>query len=165
MNEILKKYTKEEIEKLALKQVECEEVFSEETLKIEKIDKEYKKHNQTAVINALANGSMIAIFIGIILNSESNIADFDTDTIIDIFDDLTIKLSLLPKSEILIGVYSKMFDGLNLIIEKIGLVGLVLATKSIKFVMNSTKDVRKSIQLKNELVYLEEQLKEKEFTK
>lgn len=165
MNDILKKYTQEEIEKLALKQLENKEFSSEVTLKIEKIDKEYKKHNRTAVINALANGSMIAIFVGIILNSESNIADFDTDAVMNIFDDLTVKLSILPKSEILIGVYSKMFDGLNLIIEKMGLVGFILATKSIKFVMSSVKDVRKSIQLKNELLYLEEQLKEKEFTK
>lgn len=165
MNDILKSYTQKEIEELALKQLETENVVTQEILKIERIDKEYKKHNRNAVLNALANGSMIAVFIGIILNSNSNIANFGTDDILNIFNDLSDKLSILPKSEILIGVYSKMFNCLNLIIEKIGLIGIILANKSIKFVIKSVGDIRKSQQLKSELLYLKEQLKEKEFTK
>lgn len=165
MNDILKSYTQKEIEELALKQLETENVVTQEILKIERIDKEYKKHNRNAVLNALANGSMIAVFIGIILNSNSNIANFGTDDILNIFNDLSDKLSILPKSEILIGVYSKMFNCLNLIIEKIGLIGIILANKSIKFVIKSVGDIRKSQQLKSELLYLKKQLKEKEFTK
>ncbi len=70
--------------------------------------------------------------------------------------------SNLPKSDALIAVYTKMFDGINYIIDKIGLMGIILASKSIKFILTSVKDVRKSLLIKNELNELKNKLENKE---
>ena len=55
-----------------------------------------------------------------------------------------------------------MFDGINYIIEKIGLMGIVLATKSIKFILTSVKDARKTLKMKQELRELKESIEEME---
>ena len=153
MNEILKDYSKEEIEALALKQLEVEENENIE-LKVTKIDKEYKKHNKRAVIKAIINASTIILFAAVILNSESSLSRFGTEDISDLINSITSNLEFLPFSEIINGVYAKMFEILNSIIDKIGIMGIVLASKSIKFVLSSFKDTKKSIDMKKEMEVL-----------
>ena len=156
MNDILKEYTKEEIEALAIKQIENNNLEENSTLKIIKIDKEYKKHNRQAVTRAIINGSIILLCAGIVLSSNSNISSFGTEELKNIFDSFTQSVSNLPlpKSDLLVAIYTKMFDGINYIIEKIGLMGIVLATKSIKFVLSSVKDTRQTLKMKKELLDL-----------
>lgn len=162
MNEILNGYTQEEIEELAIKQLEVED--ENLTLKIEKIDKDYKKFNKKAVMKAILNGSIILAFSGIVLSSDSKISEFGTEDLTNIFNRLTEVVSYLPKSDILISLYAKMFDGINFMIDKMGLMGLVLATKSIKFVLSTIKDTKKSLEMRRELLELEAKLNNKEKT-
>lgn len=156
MKEILQNYTKEEIEALALKQLENEN--NEEILKVEKIDKEYKKHNKRAVMRAIINGSMIMIFSGIIMNSEADLASFGTEDISNIIDSITSNLEFLPGSEIINYVYAKMFEGLNKLIDQIGIMGLIIASRSIKFVLSSFKDTKKSLDMKKEIQILKDKI-------
>ncbi len=160
MNDILKNYSKEEIEELAIKELENE---SDQTIfKITKIDKEYKKHNKQAVTRAIVNGTIILLCAGIVLSSDSNFSNFETKDLSNMFDTITEMVSNLPKSDVLIAVYAKMFDGINYIIDKIGLIGIILALKSIKFILMSVKDVRKSLLIKTELNELKNKLENKE---
>ena len=156
MNEILNGYTEEEIEELAIKQINFEN--EEITLKIENIDKEYKKHNKKTVSKAILNGSLILIISGIVLNSNSAISEFGTEDLNEVFDKLTNAVSFLPQSDLLISIYARMFDGLNIIIDKVGIVGLILATKAIKFVLSIIKDTKKGLCMKKELLELEAKL-------
>lgn len=77
MKDILDGYSKEEIEALAIKQLESNNK-EEDILKIEKIDKEYKRHNSKTVTKAIINGATIFLCIAIVLNSDSNISNFGT---------------------------------------------------------------------------------------
>ena len=149
MNDILKNYSQEEIEELAIKELENENNAA--TFKITKIDKEYKKHNKQAITRAIINGTIILLCTGIVLGSDSNLSDFGTEDLTNIFNNITEMATNLPKSDILVATYAKMFDGINYIIDKIGLIGIILASKSIKFILTSVRDVKKSIAIKNEL--------------
>jgi len=160
MDDILKGYSKKEIEELAVKQLKSEE--ENISYKIVEIDKKYKKHNKQAVINATKNAAVILVFIGIVLNSETNISNIGTDELSNVFDNVIKFAEKLPKSDILVTVYTGLFEGLNQIIEKIGLMGMILATKSVKFITTTLKDSRKSIKIKKELEELEEKLTNKE---
>lgn len=164
MNDILKNYTQEEIEALAIKQIENNNLEENSTLKIIEIDKEYKKHNRQAVKRAIFNGSVILLCVWIVLNSNSNISSFGTEDLKNIFDSFTQLVSNLPlpKSDLLAAFYAKMFDGINYIIEKIGLMGIVLATKSIKFILSSVKDTRQTLKMKQELLDLKESIEKME---
>lgn len=160
MNDILKNYSQEEIEELAIKELENEN--NQTKFKITKIDKEYKKHNKQAITRAIVNGTIILLCVGIVLSSDSNLSNFGTEDLSNIFNNITEMASNLPKSDILVAVYAKMFDRINYIIDKIGLMGIILASKSIKFILTSVKDVRKSTLIKNELNELKNKLENKE---
>ena len=142
MNDILKNYPQEKIEELAIKELENED--NQTTFRITKIDKEYKKHNKQAITKAIVNGTIILLCAGVVLSSDSNLSNFGTEDLSSIFNNITEMASNLPKSEVLVAVYTRMFDGINYIIDKIGLMGIMLASKSIKFVQTSVKEVRKS---------------------
>lgn len=72
-------------------------------------------------------------------------------------------VSFLPKNEILIATYTKLFDGVNQIIDKLGLMGIVLANKSIHFLLSTIKDTKKSFKIKRELLDLKAIIDEKEY--
>lgn len=160
MNDILKNYSQEDIEELAIKELENEN--NQTTFKIVKIDKEYKKHNKQAITRAIFNGTIILLCAGIVLGSDSNLSNFGTEDLSNIFNNMTEIASTLSKSDILVAVYTKMFDGINYIIDKIGLMGVILASKSIKFVLSSVRDVKKSLVIKKELNELKNKLENKE---
>ncbi|MCI8347736.1 MAG: hypothetical protein HFJ12_07345 [Bacilli bacterium] len=100
----------------------------------------------------------------VVLNSDSNISNFGTEDLTNIFDNISKSISYLPKSDVLVAVYSKLFEGINYIIDKIGLMGIVLATKSIKFVLSTVKDTRQTLKMKRELLDLKQSIEEKEKT-
>ena len=160
MNDILKNYTQEEIEELALKSLETE--ATETTLQITKIDKDYKKHNQQAVTRAIMNGATILVCASIVLSSDSNLSSFGTEDLANLFHQITEIASYLPKSDILVAVYTKLFDGVSAIIDKIGLVGILLACKSINFILTSVKDIKKTFIMKEELKELKQKLEQQE---
>lgn len=164
MNDILKDYSQEEIEALAIKQLESNGFEENTSLKITNIDKEYKKHNKQAITKAIINGSIILLCAGVVLSSDSNLSSFGTEDLTKVFDNITKSASSLPKSDVLVAVYTKMFEGINYIIDKIGLIGIVLATKSIKFVLSTVKDTRKTLKMKKELLNLKKSIEEKEIT-
>lgn len=160
MNDRLKNYSQEEIEELAIKELENEK--SETTFKITKIDKEYKKHNKQAVRTAIVNGTMILLCTGVVLGSDSNLSNFGTEDLLNIFNNIIEIAPSFPKSDILIGIYAKMFDGINYIIDRMGLMGIILASKSIKFILTSVGDIKKSLLIKQELNELQKKLENNE---
>lgn len=162
MKDILDGYSKEEIEALAIKQLESNNK-EEDILKIEKIDKEYKRHNSKTVTKAIINGATIFLCIAIVLNSDSNISNFGTEELSNLFNSIMDLVSFLPKNEILIATYTKLFDGVNQIIDKLGLMGIVLANKSIHFLLSTIKDTKKSFKIKKELLGLKAIIDEKEY--
>ena len=129
-------------------------------LKITKIDREYKKHNKQAVAEAIKNGTIILLCTGIVLNSDSNISNFGTQDLSNLFNSIIEFAEYLPKSELLVAFYTKTFDGINQIIDNIGLMGLILATKSVNFILSTIKDVNKTLKIKKELLQLEKKLNE-----
>lgn len=162
MNDKLKDYSQEEIEELALKQLESNDFEENTSLKIEKIDREYKKHNKKAITRAIKNGTIILMCAGVVLNSDSNIASFGTEDLRNIFDGITKTVSLLPMSEPLVAVYSKMFDGINSIIDNLGLAGIILASKAVKFVLSTAKDTKQTLKMRKELLDLKQAIGEDE---
>lgn len=164
MNDILKKYSQKEIEELVI--IGMESKITQTTFKITEIDKKYKKHNRQSVKRAIINGTIILLCVGIVLVSDSNLSDFGTEDLLNIFNNIVSiengLISNFPKSDILIAVYAKMFDGINYIIDKLGLMGIILASKSIKFILTSVRDVHKSLIIKNELNELKNKLGNKE---
>lgn len=164
MNEILKSLSQEEIESLAIKQLESPMFEDEASLKIIKVDKEYKKHNKKAVAKAIMNASIILIFAGIVISSDSNISSFGTKELSEVFDNVLNTVSFLPQSDIIVAVYTTMFEGINKTIDTIGLMGLIIAVKSVNFVLSTFKDTKQSLKIKKELTELKEKLEAKEIT-
>ncbi len=162
MNNILDDYSQEEIEALALKQLESDsdKKIEETSMSIVKIDKEYKKHNSNAVKKAVFNGSVILLCAGIFLNADPNILEFGSEDLTFLYENVINTISGLPKSDILIAVYSKMFEGINNIVDEIGIVGLVLVIKSFKFVVSTVSDGKKALKMKKELSDLTKILEE-----
>lgn len=154
--DILEGYTQEEIEELAREQLRHGTSDDNLPLQIIKIDKEYKKHNKQAVSKAIKNGVTILICAGVVLNSNSNLANFGTEELSNIFNNIIQYASYLPLSDFPIAVYTKLFEGINQVISSIGLIGILLATKSIKFLLTTLKDGKKSLELKQDLKVLEE---------
>lgn len=162
MDDVLKGYSQEEIELLAAKQLEESTLEETAALKIVKIDKEYKKHNSKAITNAIINAGVILVLTSIVFNSESNMAKFGSNDISLLFDDILNLFQKITDSELLLMIYSKTFDGLTAVIDKIGLMGLVLATKSYKMIMQTVKDTKKTLKMKKEINDLKEILDKKE---
>ncbi len=161
-NEILKDYSQEEIEALAIKQLENDDFDEDIPLKITKIDKEYKRHNTKAITKAIINGTIILTCAGIVLSSDATLSNFGTDDLMNVFDKITQSMSFLPGSDTFIAVYTKMFDGISSIIDKMGLMGIILASKSVKFVLLTIKDTKKTIKIKKELSELKKTIEEKQ---
>lgn len=156
MNDILKNYTQEEIEQLAIMAINNNEIEESVPLKIEKIDKEYKKHNNKAVTKAIFNASIIILGSYILLTTDSNVSRFSMEEINVLFEKLIELVSYLPKSELLVETYTMTFDKLSMLIEKLGIVGMLLFSKSISFILTTIKDSKKSIKIKKELSELKE---------
>lgn len=159
----LEDYTKEEIEALALKSLKTSETEEEHlNLKITNIDKEYKKHKKESVKRALKNGTAILIIVTAILNSNADISSFATEDLSILFNNISVSIidfaSYLPASDLLVIIYAKMFEGVDFVINKLGIVGLLIASKSVKFVIHSFKDTKKGAQIKAELAELKEKL-------
>lgn len=161
-NEILKDYSQEEIEALAIKQLENDDFEGDMTLKITKIDKEYKRHNTKAITKAIINGTFILICAGIVLNSDATLSNFGTDDLMNVFNKITQSISFLPGSDIISAVYTKMFDDISSIMDKMGLMGIILASKSVKFVLSTVKDTKKTVKIKKELSDLKKTIEEKQ---
>ena len=99
MNNILDDYSQEEIEALALKQLESDsdKKIEETSMSIIKIDKEYKKHNSNAVKKAIFNGSVILLCAGIFLNSDPNILEFGSEDLTFLYEnEILILLNQKP---------------------------------------------------------------------
>lgn len=156
MNDILKDYTQEEIERLAIMAINNNEIEESVPLKIEKIDKEYKKHNNKTVTKAIFNASIIILGSYILLTTDSNVSRFSMEEINVLFEKLVELVSYLPKSELLVEMYTMTFDKLTMLIEKLGIVGMLLFSKSISFILTTLKDSKKSIKMKKELSELKE---------
>lgn len=155
MKNVLLNYSQEEIEQLALKQLEIENK-EDNNLKIVKIDKEYKKHNIKSVTKALANASIILFGMSIVMNSNTNMSEININDIIDFANNMVAKLPFLSQKQedIVLGIYSKMFDGLSNVISELGLIGIILVSKSIRLVSSITKDTVNGIKMKKELEVL-----------
>lgn len=162
MNDILKNYSQDEIELLALQQLEEGTLEETATLKIVKIDKEYKKHNSKAITSAIINAGVILLLSSIVLNSESNMARFSVDDISLLFDDILNQVQKITDNELLLTIYAKMFDSVNAIIEKIGLIGLILVTRSCKLILQTVKDTKKTLKMKKELKELQQIVEKKD---
>ena len=158
MNDILKEYSQEEIEQLAIQQLENNDL--EDEAKIVKIDKEYKQHNKKAVMRAITNGFIIFVFVEIALHTDPSASKIDTDSIMNSIEKLYSAIPLINTDAIL-AVYAKMFDMMNNIIDKIGIFGMILSTKSIKFVVNTLGDTKKSIKMKKEIEELQKKIDER----
>ena len=52
------------------------------------------------------------------------------------------------QSEFVMGLYSKVFEGLSKIISELGLIGFILSIKAVKFVKSITQDTIKGIKMK-----------------
>ena len=96
------------------------------------------------------------------LSSDATLSNFVNDDFMNVFVKITQSMSFLPGSVILIAVYTKMFDGISSIIDKMGLMGIILASKSVKFVLSTIKDTKKTIKIKKELSELKKTIEEKQ---
>ncbi len=148
---MLKNYSQEEIEELATQQL------LDKKLKIVKINKEYKKHNRKTVSKAILNGSIVLICACIVLNSNPNISNFGTEAMKDMLTDISQFTNFFPKTmpfDILAACYVKAFEGLNYIIDKFGMMGVFLASQSIRFILSTVSDTIKTLRIKKELLAL-----------
>jgi hypothetical protein len=158
--EILDLYTQEEILDLAKKQLsQGKNEVAQLEFSITKIDKDYKIHNAKAITKALVNGGLVILFASIILNSNSDVSRFGNQDLINLVDSIAAKMNFSPfaknMNEI---IYPFTFGLLNNLIEKLGIIGLVIAVKSMKLITNSVNDARKSIIMRNELNLLNEKM-------
>ena len=161
--EDLEQYSQEEIEALARKYLENQEYEkSELSLKITKVDKEYKKHNKKAISSAIINGTMILAVSTILMRSETNIADMGNTQILGMMDQVQNFgeeiLSFISISDFSVVLYTKLMGALDYAVEQVGIVGIALASKSVSFVLKSIGNTAKSLKIKKELNELKDLL-------
>ena len=99
----------------------------------------------------------------LVFSSNSTISSFGKEDLINSIDELQNLIPNLPFIEYLNMVYSYLFNGIKGLVDKLGIMGLLLASKSINFVLTSIKDSKRVMNIKEEINLLEEELsKEKE---
>ena len=165
-SDVLKNYTDEEIREFATKYlIRGEpELGANDEYKITQINKQYRNHNTKAIGKAVLNTSLILGLTAIVMNSDSNMANFGTSDILSVMNSLELGAMNLASSfpslisDIVTPIYSHTFDGINRAIAPMGVIGIVLATKSVKLVTNSLKDSKKANDMKKEMTLLKEQL-------
>lgn len=157
MNELLKNYTQEEIENLAVKQLESEKAT---VYRIQKIDKDYKKHHAKAVGRALYNGVIIVALAGIVVQTGTDLAKFNTGDIVKSLNGMTHYLSQLPYSERLVQSFQNFSREGSKIIQGIGLGGLILLSRTTSFIRNIVRDTRISKHLKHSRDLMNAQLEQ-----
>lgn len=156
MDEKLNGLTDDEIRNLAKKQLELQNQEQEELeLKIVSMDKEFKKEKSNVITKAIYNGMFVALMSYLVLTSESQISDFETTNLIDsaqnLADNLTTAFQNIPTFEIATVILSKGIEGINYIIEKVGIMGYVLANRSINLVLGTVKNSIKVNKIKREI--------------
>jgi hypothetical protein len=160
--EIKELYTEEELFELAKKQL-LQDKNNNDSLEfsIKKVDKEYKNHNKKAITRAVLNGGFVVLFTAILLRSNSNLSTFGSEDLINLVNDLNSKILFLPyMKQVNDVIYPFTFGLVNNIIDKVGIIGLILSIKSIKLIITSIKDSKKAMIMKNELDMLQIKLEE-----
>ncbi len=94
----------------------------------------------------------------LVFSSNSTISSFGKEDLINSIDELQNLIPNLPFIEYLNMVYSYLFNGIKELVDKLGIMGLLLASKSINFVLTSIKDSKRVMNIKEEINLLEEEL-------
>ena len=163
--DVLEGYTSEEIEELARKHIEYQKKEGKELrLKISKIDKNYRKHNERAVIRAITNGTMIIGLSAVLMKSNINISEFGNDTITELINQSYEWINQLtdniPMGDMVSTIYAKIMGILETAVDKVGIIGIVLANRAVSFVTDTVKDGVKTIKTKKEINMLKDKLHE-----
>lgn len=163
--DVLEGYTSEEIEEIARKHIESQRTERKELrLKISKIDKNYRKHNEQAVIRAISNGAVIIGLSAILMKSNINISEFGNDTVTELINQsyewINQLTNNIPMGDMASTIYAKMMGILEIAIDKFGIFGIALANRAVSFVTDSIKDGIKTIKTKKEINMLKDRLHE-----
>ncbi len=144
--------TKEQIEQLAMKQLEERDEWE---LEIKKIDKDYKKNNKNIISYAIGNASMIILLTGVFFSSDLDLTEFGTERAITLIDELSNWLGNIMDDFLLDDkasiIFMKLMNILEIIIDRIGIVGVVLANRAISLITNVISKGIKSDKMKKEI--------------
>ena len=156
-------YTTEQIEELARKYIENRSTEKKELkLKITKIDKDYRKHNERAVITAITNGTVIIALAAVIMKSDINISEFGNDRVMELINEsyewVNQITDNIPMGDMASTIYTKLMGVLEIVIDKIGIVGIALANRALSFITSTVKDGVKTVKMKKQINELERKL-------
>ena len=153
-------YTTEQLKQIA--DLHSKQV-NEWKLKIVKIDKKYKANNKEIISSAVLNVTMITMIIGMLLKSDKSLQSLGTDNVNQLLEEVNnYLLSMMAKvdsSDMMATMYLKLYNILEEVINKIGIMGIVLANVALSFVTKTISKGYKSTQLKKEKEKLEEKIK------
>ena len=163
--DVLDGYTTEQIEELARKYIENRNVEKKELkLKIAKIDKNYRKHNERAVITAITNGTVIIALAAVFMKSDINISEFGNDRVMQLINEsyewVNQIADNIPMGDMVSTIYAKLMGVLEIVIDKIGVIGIILANRAISLATNTVKNGIKTVKMKKEMEEIREKLRE-----
>lgn len=163
--DVLEGYTTEEIQEIARKHIESRRTERKDLiLKINKIDKEYRKHNEHAVIRGITNGTLIIALSAVLMRNDMNISEIANDKIIQMINESYERINQItdniPMGEITSVVYAKVMGIAEVAIEKIGIVGIILASKAVSFVTDTVSDGIKTVKMKKEMNSIRDKIEE-----
>ena len=163
--DVLEGYTTEEIQELARIHLGQQEKDRQEwNLKIKKIDKKYKEHNKRSVINAISTGSIIVALSIVFMKSDVNISDFWSQELYNMLSGFNSEfvelMKKFPFGDLGASIYTKIMTGLETFIDDYGIMGAILASRSVSFITSTISNASKSIKMKRELNELQNKLEE-----
>ena len=170
IEEILSTKTPEEIEKLAMDAINHEEhryEFKEiERLKILKLDKnaKYSEEGSQMIRYAIGNALVLLLVAFIITHYDINIASFDTNTFSNLYSEIVNKIPFLSSDNNMNHayniIYSLLYNGVNQIISKIGLLGFILAGRATSLVIELFRGTIKELKIKKDIKEIDERINE-----
>ena len=114
-----------------------------------------RKHNERAVINAISNGAIIMVLSTILMRSDINISEIADDKITEIINEsyqwINQIADNLPMGDMVSSIYAKLMGIMEMAIDKVGVIGITLASKSVSFVMDTITDGTKTVKMKKEI--------------
>ena len=161
--DVLDGYTTEQIEEIARKHIENRNAEKKELkLKITKIDKDYRKHNERAIITAVTNGTVIIALAAVLMKSDINISEVGNDRVMQLINEsyewVNQITDNIPMGDMASTIYAKLMGVLEIVIDKIGVIGIILANRAISFVTSTIKDGVKTVKMKKQINELERKL-------
>lgn len=133
---------------------------NEKRYKIVHLDKEYKKNNKKLITAAIFNASVLALMTLVVIKQDSNLPTTDINSLITTLEEMINNINL-PFFDSVKACYAALFDGIRKIMDELGVLGVLLASKAVNFAIKITKGTIKSLKIKNELKQLQS-IKEKE---